>query len=170
MLKKTIALLLIIGGAYAGYVYGYNTGFDSGVDLITKGPTAKLTEKKPAEPAPDLENMRRAITGSWQSVADKKLVRVYSESSEVVDSYANKKISAGVFVLLSSASVKEDSLPFVPEKGRIYISVSASSEKQDTATSTDLITYFKIDSITPTDLKLSTVGKTDTKVINFKRI
>ncbi len=170
MLKKTIALLLILGGVYAGYVYGYNKGFSVGVDLVTKGPTAKLTEKKPAEPVPDLENMKRALTGSWQSVADKKLVRSYTELNEVVDSYANKRISAGEFTLFSSASIKEGEVSFVPEKGRIYISVIDSAKKQEDATSTASVSYFRIDAITPADLRLSTIGKTDTKVINFKRI
>lgn len=156
-------ILILIGGIYTGYVYGFNKGFDAGTHLMLNGPTAKLTEKPKPEVAPDLENMKRALTGDWQSVADKKLVRKYTESNEVTDSYANKKVSTGTFTLFSSATVKEGEVSFPVDKGRVYIAVTDSETSEG-------VSYFKIDLITPTDLKLTLMGDTESKSFNFKRI
>lgn len=169
MLKRLIVLILLAGTAYAGYAYGFNKGFDAGTKLILSGPTAKLTEK-PKDPAPDLENMKRALTSSWQSVADKKLVRTYTETGEVTDSYANKKVSTGTFTLFSSATVKEGDVSFALDKNRVYIAVTDSAVKNDVATSTEGVSYFRIDLISPTDLKLSIMGEKEVKTFNFKRI
>ncbi len=170
MLKRLIVLILLAGTAYAGYVYGFNKGFDAGTTLMLNGPTAKLTEKPKPDPVPDLENMKRALTSSWQSVADKKLVRTYTETGEVTDSYANKKVSTGTFTLFSSASVKEGDVTFALDKGRIYIAVADSAAKNETGTSTEGVSYFRIDLISPTDLKLSVMGEKEVKTFNFKRI
>lgn len=170
MFKRLLVLILLAGCAYAGYVYGFNKGFDAGVHMIVSSPTAKLTEKPKVDLKIDLENMKRAITGSWQSIADKKLVRTYAEAGEVIDTYANKKVSAGVFTLFSSVTAKEDDVSFVLDKGRVYIAVSDAAAQNETGTSTEGISYFRIDLITPNELKVTVMGEKEQKAFSFKKI
>ncbi|MBU3668719.1 MAG: hypothetical protein FGM57_01985 [Candidatus Taylorbacteria bacterium] len=171
MFKRTITLFaLAIAAGAAGYTYGYNIGFDTAHTQGLKTPSAKITEKKPIETGPNLSNMLRAVTGNWQSVADKKLVREFTASSTVTDRYANKKIFSGSLTLFNIQS--DEKVSFTMQPGRSYMKIidDKATVTDENGTTTEGVTYYQIDTVTPTELKITSIGTEGEKSISFKRI
>lgn len=169
MLKRIVALILIAAASVAGYYYGYTVGFDASTQIFTNNPAPKKVEKK-VDAGPSLENMLRAISGSWQSVADKKLVREFATSSAVTDTYANKRTFTGSVELFNIATVSGE-LPFEVERGRTYMAITDSKLIADeTGEPTENVVYFRVDTITQKDLQLTPLPVSGQKPLIFKRI
>lgn len=135
--KFTIAVIALALGAFGGYYFGYDRGYE-------KAATVQGVKTPDTSDSAAVETLKN-ITGLWQSIDDSKFTREFRGDGTVVDRYEEDEQAAaeGIWNLFAR-EVPAPGFEGTLEDGAVYVKIIMDGQNF----------HYKVDKLTDTELEM----------------